>query len=162
MNKEDALLNQLTDVNNLNQRQLSQKTGLSLGSVNLALKRMINKGLVKTKNLSGRSLQYIITPKGFEEKLKKTFRFIKRTLADVQELELKISTRLDQHNLEKYSNIALYGDDELRLLVSNLLNQRGITYKTINRPRCKHNELLINCSNKQLYNKNEIFLAKEL
>ena len=64
---EVLILEEIEKNPNTNQRDLSEKTGLSLGMVNLLLKKFIKKGFVKLERLNSRSFRYILTPEGFKE-----------------------------------------------------------------------------------------------
>ena len=65
---------------NASQRQIAQKTGLSIGKVNYCLKALINIGFIKVDNFSksNRKIYYahIFTPKGIQEKAAITKQFI--------------------------------------------------------------------------------------
>jgi EPS-associated MarR family transcriptional regulator len=62
------------------QRQIAQKTGLSIGKVNYCLKALINIGFIKVDNFNNSTKKinyaYILTPKGLEEKIAITKQFI--------------------------------------------------------------------------------------
>lgn len=66
--------------NNISQRQLAQKTGLSIGKVNYCIKALIDIGFVKINNFKTSSKKmnyaYFLTPKGIKEKSVLTNRFI--------------------------------------------------------------------------------------
>ena len=53
------------------QRQLAKSTGISLGHINYVLKRLLEKGLVKTGNFRKNPYKigytYLLTPKGIEK-----------------------------------------------------------------------------------------------
>lgn len=64
------------------QRAVSKKLGISLGKTNYLLKALINKGIIKGNRFSTqpdklRKLGYMITPKGFEERMRLTMHFLK-------------------------------------------------------------------------------------
>ncbi|OPL11774.1 MAG: hypothetical protein AVO34_07870, partial [Firmicutes bacterium ML8_F2] len=59
------------------QRQISRGTGLSLGTVNLLLKKMVRKGLIKIERLNARTMRYILTPQGMEEKTRLAYRYVR-------------------------------------------------------------------------------------
>jgi EPS-associated MarR family transcriptional regulator len=65
---------------NASQRQIAQKTGLSIGKVNYCLKALINIGFIKVDNFSKSSRKinyaYILTPKGIQQKAVITKQFI--------------------------------------------------------------------------------------
>jgi len=81
MEKEYQILSYLQGCEDTSQRQIAGGTGLSLGTVNLLLKRMIRKGLVKIERLNARSLRYILTPKGMAEKTRLTYSYIRHSYA---------------------------------------------------------------------------------
>ena len=51
------------------QADLATRLGVAVGSVNWYLKRMINKGHIKVRQMQRRRLRYLITPQGVAEKL---------------------------------------------------------------------------------------------
>jgi len=65
---------------NSSQRQIAQKTGLSIGKVNYCLKALINIGFIKVSNFNKSSQKmnyaYFLTPKGIKEKAAITKQFI--------------------------------------------------------------------------------------
>jgi EPS-associated MarR family transcriptional regulator len=57
---------------NASQRQMAQKTGLSIGKVNYCLKALVDIGFIKVINFNKSTQKikytYILTPKGMQEK----------------------------------------------------------------------------------------------
>jgi EPS-associated MarR family transcriptional regulator len=78
----------------MTQRELSSRLGISLGKVNFLLKALIEKGHIKADNFKNSSNKaaylYYLTPKGFEEKARITYRFLRRKLKEYEELEKEI------------------------------------------------------------------------
>lgn len=65
------------------QRSISNNLGISLGKTNYILKALIKKGLVKASNFSRnprklKTINYILTKKGIEERISLTQHFLKR------------------------------------------------------------------------------------
>ena len=89
-------LHELSSNGNLTQRELSERLGLSLGSVNYVIQALIGKGYVKaqrfknSKNKMG--YMYILTPKGMNEKVKQTQEFIHRKMVEYERLKREIET----------------------------------------------------------------------
>lgn len=54
-----------------NQRDLSRIMDLSLGMINMLVRRMIAKGYIRINQLSKRKVEYLLTTKGFSEKTRK-------------------------------------------------------------------------------------------
>jgi DNA-binding MarR family transcriptional regulator len=82
----------------ISQRELSQNTGLSLGSVNLLLQKMIRQGLIKMETIPANRVIYMLTPVGMAEKALKTVRYIRNHYQIIQETKAKIIFKLDQYH----------------------------------------------------------------
>ena len=78
----------------MTQRDLSFSLGVSLGKVNFLMKAMIEKGFIKARNFKNAknkvAYMYYLTPEGIEEKSKVTYGFLKRKLAEYENLESEI------------------------------------------------------------------------
>jgi EPS-associated MarR family transcriptional regulator len=80
----------------LTQRELAEKLGVSVGSLNYCLKALIEKGWIKMQNFSQSKNKfgyvYILTPKGISEKAALTSNFLKRKLSEYESLKLEIES----------------------------------------------------------------------
>jgi len=128
---EILILEELEKNSNITQRDLSEKTGLSLGMVNLLLKKFIKKGFVKLERLNGKSFRYILTPEGFKEKSKKTIEYMKiyyrRTLLIKQNIERIIQT------YGRNRTYVLFGKDkEMKEIIEGILKELRVKYITEN------------------------------
>ena len=99
MKSNQDFFNVLRKVNNkpgASQRKLAKELGFSLGKLNYCLKALQSKGLVKIKSLGKKKekfkyvKQYILTPKGIAERTKLTINFMKRKMAEYDELKKEI------------------------------------------------------------------------
>ena len=88
------ILKNIQDNPRITQRELARKTGFSLGKVNYCLRALMDKGLVKAgnfKNTRNRAAYvYKLTPRGIEEKLRVTSRFLKLKLKEYDDLKAEI------------------------------------------------------------------------
>lgn len=84
----------LEDRPNLTQRQMAKETGVSLGKFNYCLKELVKEGFVKvdrfTSSDNKAAYLYLLTPKGIEEKARVTHGFLKRKMAEFQEIKKQI------------------------------------------------------------------------
>lgn len=76
------ILREVGENPSLNQRLLAEKLNISLGKTNYLLRELIKKGIIKIGGFSKthdkkRRLQYLLTPKGVEEKIALTYHFLK-------------------------------------------------------------------------------------
>jgi DNA-binding MarR family transcriptional regulator len=112
--KEYILLTEIEANSTVSQRELSQKAGLSLGSVNILLKKMIKQGLIKMESIPANRVIYMLTPAGMAEKAFKTVRYIKVHYKVIEETKERISNSLkDLH--QQYTTICiLKPEDELQ------------------------------------------------
>jgi len=66
-----------------NQRELSHQMNLSLGMTNMVLRRLVTKGYIRIKQLNRRKVEYILTPKGFAEKMRKSVKYTLKTINSI-------------------------------------------------------------------------------
>ena len=83
--KNYLLLSEIDANCDISQRELSDKTGVSLGSVNLLIKKMIREGLIKMEMINANRVIYMLTPNGMAEKAEKTVRYIRHHYNAIQE-----------------------------------------------------------------------------
>ena len=79
----------------ISQREMAKELGFSLGKLNYCLRALRDKGLVKLKNFQKQKnklnyLQYVITPKGISFRTKMTINFMKKKLAEYDELKKEL------------------------------------------------------------------------
>lgn len=85
MDKELAILEEIHSNNSISQREVSERTGISLGSVNILLKKMAKEGLVKMEQIPANRVVYMLTPKGILEKASKTYNYIIKNYSFIEE-----------------------------------------------------------------------------
>ena len=91
---ELKIISEISKNSEASQRHLSKVSDLSLGMVNIILHRLIEKGYMKIKQLDGRKVQYILTPKGFTEKVDKSKQYLKKTILNVSIIKGTIKDRM--------------------------------------------------------------------
>lgn len=94
----------------LTQRELAQKLGVSVGSLNYCLKALIEKGWIKMQNFSQSKNKfgyvYMLTPIGISEKAALTGNFLKRKLSEYEALKLEIaSLKLEMQSTHEHKDI---------------------------------------------------------
>jgi len=115
--KELQVIEELSHTGHITQREISDKLEISLGMVNIILKRLINKGYVKVRGLSKRRLQYILTPKGFTEKAHKSYRYFIKTVNTLKEMKVKIQTLILEEYAKGERKFVILGEGELADIV---------------------------------------------
>ena len=88
------LLNLLGDEPQLRQLDMAKMMGISVGKVNFCISELAKKGLIKVKRFKSAKnrvpYSYILTPHGIEEKGRLTVRFLKRKIAEYEEIKRQI------------------------------------------------------------------------
>ena len=109
------LLKLLSSYANLSQREMAKRTGISLGKTNYVLTELANKGIIKIKRFKSAPSKipysYILTPHGLEEKAKITLKFLKRKLAEYEEIKHQIKEITKE--VEKDESIDFLSDGTL-------------------------------------------------
>lgn len=120
-----------------NQRLIATKTGLSLGVVNLILKRLVRTGYIRVKNLDGRRLAYLLTPKGMYEITTRSCHYIQRTLSTYTQLR-DLITQLVQELVNKAAtHFIVLGENEISDLLCLTLsryNAKNIKWEVCKSP----------------------------
>jgi DNA-binding MarR family transcriptional regulator len=127
---ELKIIEEISKKSSLTQRELSARTRLSLGAVNLILKRLVARGIVKTKSLNPKKVEYLITPKGFAEKAKKSLTYVRKTIDLVKMVKAEIAkVVLEEYNRGQKKFVVL-GNDDLADIIELAL--KGFTYQRVN------------------------------
>lgn len=135
-NKRDEidLLREMEKSPIISQRDLAKATGMSLGMVNILIKKCVKTGLIKIEQLNSRTMKYILTPKGINEKAKKTLRYVKNSYKFMIEMTNKISI-LIKKDIEANKKIAILGEnDEIQHILLEIIKKNEVDYLLINSP----------------------------
>ncbi len=89
------ILRLLHENSELNQRELGERVGVSLGAVNYCLKSLVELGFVKVGNFASSQNKlgyvYVLTPSGIAEKVRLTGRFLAHKKAEYEVLREEIN-----------------------------------------------------------------------
>ncbi len=72
------------------QRELAQRSGLTLSYLNVYLKGLVRKGYVSVRDMPGRRLWYNLSPAGIAEKARMTLEYMKWSLANYQDIRQRV------------------------------------------------------------------------
>jgi hypothetical protein len=85
--------------------------------VNMSLKKLVQKGHVKVRGMNKRSLEYVLTPKGFSEKARRSYRYFRSTLESLREMKKKLQEVVLHEYARGARRFLIYGDGELADIV---------------------------------------------
>lgn len=137
MEKELEVLQQIHDNEYITQRDLAQSTGLSLGAVNLLIKKMIKTGLIKIEKLNPQKIRYILTPEGMAEKTAKTYQYIVKSYKSIYHIQKVITSIIKEQAKRGVKAVYFFGDDDevykiIQLVITQTLTDIGLKYKRTN------------------------------
>ena len=94
------MLNLLADEPQLRQLDMARMMGISVGKVNFCISELARQGLIKVKRFKSAKnrvpYSYILTPHGIEEKGRITVRFLKRKIAEYEEIKRQIGALAEE------------------------------------------------------------------
>ncbi|MFH1624685.1 MAG: winged helix-turn-helix transcriptional regulator [Pseudomonadota bacterium] len=120
------ILEEIERDSTLTQRELSKKLNISLGLVNIFMKRLVQKGYFKIKTIPRNRVKYLLTPKGLAEKSRLTFNYLQYSLGFYNEIRTLLLNIFKQLEEERVRRIVFYGVGEVAELAYLFLQQTNI------------------------------------
>ena len=128
--KDFHLLDALDSYEITTQRQLSEKSSISLGHVNYLLKSLLKKGLVKMENFNKSpnkmGYAYHLTPEGIETKSRLAARFVVSKLKEYSQLKRTIKEKLTLIESRGHVNIVLVGPEIVKDFVDKMIKENAL------------------------------------
>jgi DNA-binding MarR family transcriptional regulator len=126
---ELKIIEEISREKGLSQRDISKKTNLSLGAVNIIMKRLVGRGAIKTRNLNPKKVEYILTPKGLSEKAKKSYSYFMKTVNLVKLVKEEIAKIVLEEFNRGQKKFVILGHDDLVDIIELAL--KGFDYKRV-------------------------------
>ncbi len=121
--REFELINIIGAELSANQRDLSKQLDISLGMTNLLVRRLAVKGYIRIRQLNKRKMEYILTSKGFSEKLRKSIRYTIKTLNSIEIIKNHLKTIFKELYQEGERNFNILGNSDLALLAQAAIQE---------------------------------------
>ena len=132
-----------------NQRDLSQLMNLSLGMVNILIRRLIAKGYIRINQLNKRKVDYLLTPKGFAEKMSKSVKYALKTIHSIGIIKNSLKESLSQVVQQGQRDFVILGESDFAILVEMVLKEICHDTYTVSHiqeiPSTKVNAVLLIC-----------------
>lgn len=106
-----------------NQRDLSRHLDISLGMTNILIRRLIAKGYIRIRQLNKRKVEYILTPKGFAEKMRKSVKYTVKTLNSINLIKEQIRKIIAPYYEKGERNFYVFGQSDIALLIEMVLKE---------------------------------------
>jgi len=109
-----------------NQRDFSKQMNMSLGMTNLLLKRLVTKGYIRIKQLNSRKVQYLLTPKGFSEKMRKSIKYTLKTINSISLIKEHLKSILMSFYQQGHRQFIVVGKSDMAYLIDAVFQERQI------------------------------------
>ena len=107
-----------------NQRDLSRQLNMSLGMTNMLLRRLVTKGYIRIKQLNRRKVEYILTSKGFTEKMRKSVKYTIKTLNSIGLIKKRLEILLGSLHASGIRKFYILGSEDLASLIEMVLSEK--------------------------------------
>jgi DNA-binding MarR family transcriptional regulator len=135
MEKEDIhvlrLMGEIEKDGSHSQRELSRRLNLSLGLVNMFLKRLVNKGYFKVKTMPRNRVKYFLTPKGLARKSRLTVEYLSYSIDFYKEVKNLLLSKYREMEDKKLEKIIFFGAGEVAELAYLYLQPTQLKLKGI-------------------------------
>lgn len=111
------LLEHVDENPQISQRALSTQVGIAFGLVNTYLKRSVEKGWVRVKNISPKRYAYFVTPQGMLEKTRMVKDYMSHSLALFREARAQADVFFAEAQRRNYKKIAIIGSGDLSEII---------------------------------------------
>lgn len=132
--REFELINVIGKELGSNQRDLSRKMELSLGMINLLIRRLVSKGYIRVEQLNKRKVQYILTPKGFAEKMRQSVKYTINTINSIGYIKRRIKSIINGLYKDGERTFYLFCEPDLGLIIERAFQEdqlKGISLKVL-------------------------------
>ena len=113
--REFELINIIGAELGANQRDLSRQMELSLGMTNMLIRRLINKGYIRIRQLNKKKVEYLLTPKGISEKTSKSIKYTLKTINSISAIKECLKNKLFPLTQEGERCFAILGESDFAI-----------------------------------------------
>jgi DNA-binding MarR family transcriptional regulator len=106
-----------------NQRDLSRAMELSLGMTNMLIRRLLAKGYIRIKQLNKKKVEYILTPKGFAEKMRKSVKYTLKTINSITLVKNRLLSLVKDVYDTGVRKFYVLGGDDLGGLIEMIMKE---------------------------------------
>ena len=116
-NYDFEILSHIEENPDTTQAHLATQLGVAVGSVNWYLKRLINKGYIKVRQMERRRLRYLLTSQGFAEKTRLAKSFMQASLKWYRLTRESSKLFLAEIIEAGYDTVCIEGDGDLAEII---------------------------------------------
>lgn len=124
---EYIIMKEIMEKEDVSQRKLAKKLGISLSTVNALINKMIKEGIIKMNQVSQKQVFYMLTPEGMMGKAKKTVTYLKYHYKAIFEAKEKIKKIFGELNTNNDVVFVLMSSDEIGEIVKIAIDESELS-----------------------------------
>ena len=125
--RELILLEEIERDPDVTQASLAAQLGVSVGTVNWHIKRLVAKGYVKAKRAQRKKLRYIITPEGIAFRARLTVSYIENSMTLYRRTRRQVRELLLDVKRSGFDRVSITGDGDIADVCRLTCLEHGIT-----------------------------------
>jgi DNA-binding MarR family transcriptional regulator len=129
------LLDILARQPNTSQRVVARQAGLSLGMVNLVLRRLAKTGFIRVSALNGQTMRYVLTPEGSAELTRRSYEYVLRVISSFGALRDGITGLVRERFERGDRHFLIYGHGDVADIADLACRTSGIDGLSVARQR---------------------------
>lgn len=142
------VLNSISQQPNLSQREIALASGISLGLANLILKRLLHTGHIKITNLNKKKFDYLLTPKGFFEKTRRSYAYLTRAVNVFMTYKDHLAALVEDLIQKNHYKFAIRGSGEIARLLELVLQSTSqpVAFRFVDKDeQVSADEMILDC-----------------
>ena len=124
--RDYEILTAIAGGRHVTQRALALRLGIALGLTNLYVRRLAHKGYIKVTTIPPRRIKYLLTPRGFAEKTRLTYEYMRYSVVLYRQARQTLRENLGSLPRDGAKRMALYGTGEAAELAYLTLRELGL------------------------------------
>lgn len=121
--KEIIVLNLLSGDSLASQRQISGRTGFSLGLVNSTIKNLIRAGFLKVAKLNSKKLRYLLTEEGSNLHARRSYNLVVSAIRQYQQIREQLQKQLIILYNQGHTDFILHGNQEISEVIRPIIQE---------------------------------------
>ncbi|MDH5681970.1 MAG: winged helix-turn-helix transcriptional regulator, partial [Spirochaetota bacterium] len=110
---EELVLSKISLEGVNSQREISSRSGLSVGMINILIKNLVQKGYVKLTRLNKKNIRYLLTTKGLTEQINLTRLYIQDTFDRLANYKKCVTDLVQAKINDNNKQFIIIGENEL-------------------------------------------------
>jgi DNA-binding MarR family transcriptional regulator len=127
--RELQVLEHIAQASVVRQRDIARIVGMSLGMTNSILKRLARKGFITIRKINNRNVMYAVSPRGFEQIARRSYRYLRRTIRNVVSYRQIIEALLSLIASQGFAEVVLIDDSDLDFIVDHACHDSGLRFR---------------------------------